>query len=629
MLDWLKRRFLPTEAPRQAAATEAATCEAAPASVERTAQVAACKARGNAFLDNGRLDDAAVAYRQMIAIDPDRAEGHLNLGYVLREQKRYDGARHHLSEAARLEPTSPDAHYLLGTVLSAEGLLDEAICRFERSLALRPNFAEAHCDLGSALRAKHRLTAAEECHRRAIAIRPEFATAYSNLGLVLGEQGKLDDAIAANRRALSIEPGNAATFSNLLLALGTHPGCTPEQYAAEARQYGLHVMARARPYARWHTRPGVRATRPLRVGLVSGDLRTHPVGFFLENVCARLDSSRIALFAYATNAYEDDLTARMKPHFAGWTPIVSMSDEAAARRIHDDGIDVLVDLAGHTADNRLPVFAWKPAPVQVSWLGYFASTGVPGLDYLLADRMSVQGSRPEHFSEKIWHLPETRLCFTAPTAGLLIPPGPLPALSNGYVTFGCFQSLAKVQDAVLASWARIFAALPTARLRMQCRQLEDPVLRDDLLARLAHAGIAPARITLAGPESREDYLRAYAAVDILLDTFPYPGGTTTCEALWMGVPTLTLAGATLLARQGASMLACVGLGEWIAEDEGSYVRQAIARATDIGQLADLRSRLRGQVLASPLFDGDRFARHLEDALLGMWDQYEATSGSPA
>jgi predicted O-linked N-acetylglucosamine transferase (SPINDLY family) len=358
------------------------------------------------------------------------------------------------------------------------------------------------------------------------------------------------------------------------------------------------------------------AAERLRVGLVSGDLLNHPVGYFVESLLCALDPSRIELFAYPTQPLADALTARIQPRFAAWRPLYGRSDAAAAKLIHDDGLHVLIDLSGHTAHNRLPVFAWKPAPVQVSWLGYFATTGLAEIDYLLADAVSVPPEHHDHFTEKIWYLPDTRLCFTPPAID--VPVTPLPAQANGYVTLGSFQNLAKLGEAVLDRWGRILAALPNARLRVQNKQLADPGVRAQLIERLRRAGIEPERVALHGPMPRRDYLAAHAEVDFIVDTFPFPGGTTTCEALWMGVPTLTLAGDRLIARQGASLLAAAGLNDWIAHSEAEYVEQALAFARDVPALAALRSSLRAQALRSPLFDATGFARNFECALRKMW-----------
>jgi predicted O-linked N-acetylglucosamine transferase (SPINDLY family) len=358
---------------------------------------------------------------------------------------------------------------------------------------------------------------------------------------------------------------------------------------------------------------------------VSGDLHSHPVGYFIEGLLAHLDRRRLELVGYPTAVHSDELTARLRRRLDYWKAIVGLSDQAAAERIHADGIDILIDLAGHTAHNRLPVFAFKPAPVQVTWLGYFATTGLSQMDYLLADPVSVPLAHQGHFSETIWYLPDTRLCFTAPQVEL--PVVPLPALARGgRVMFGNFQNLAKLGDEVLARWAAILAGCPGAWLRLQNKQLADAGVREQLRQRLRSAGIDPQRVAMHGPQQRQAYLAAYGEVDIVLDSFPYPGGTTTCEALWMGVPTVTLAGERLIARQGASLLSAAGLADWVAATPAEYVDKALSFARDLPALAGLRARLRAQMLASPLCDAPRFARHFESALWAMWQRWQSAAG---
>ncbi len=367
-----------------------------------------------------------------------------------------------------------------------------------------------------------------------------------------------------------MQPDLVDAHSGLLFAMSVDPAFTPAERLAEARRYGAAVAARARAFASWPAASAIDPGRPLRVGLVSGDLRSHPVGYFVESVIAHLDPARVELFAYPTLPQEDELTARIKPRFAAWHSIVDVGDEAAAARIRADGIQVLVELAGHTAHNRLPVLAWKPAPVQATWLGFFGTTGVPGIDFLLADRVSVPESHRDAFTESVWYLPDTRFCFTPPGDAPAV--ARAPALRNGFVTFGSFQGVVKLTDAVLAAWAGVLGALPSARLRLQNAQMDFPAARARLLDRLQRAGIDPSRVTTVGQLPRDEYLRGHAEVDLILDTFPYSGATTTCEALWMGVPTLTLAGDDFAARQGASLNACVGLDGWIAPGHGGLRR---------------------------------------------------------
>jgi protein O-GlcNAc transferase len=572
---------------------------------------------GGALQISGRLDAAIQAYESALKIKPEYAEANLGLGSVLQEQGKLDAAIDCYRLALRQNQQFAEAHLNLGSALQSLGRLDEAVDCYQRSLTFAPEYTKAHLNLGTAFQGQSRLDEAIECYQRALALNPEYADAYVNMGSAFQMKGQLAVAVDSYRKAIAIRPELAIAYSNLLFTLSFQSESSAGEYVAEAKRYGTEVIKQAQPYREWVAGEGSKSGgRRLRVGLVSGDLRAHPVGYFLEGILAHLDPDRVELAAYLTLSGEDALSERIKPRFWKWDSIVGLSDQSAAQKIHDDGIDILMDLSGHTAHNRLPVFGWKPAPVQASWLGYWASTGMPGIDYLLADPISVPESHRVHFTETVWHLPDTRLCFTPPAAAGEVKP--LPALRNGHITFGSFQNTMKVTDAVLVAWARILAALPRACLRLQSKQMSQASERVALQQRLERAGIAPERVTMVGATGMDEYFAAHGEVDIILDTYPFPGGTTTCEALWMGVPTITLAGDTLLGRQGVSMLTCAGLEEWIAGNEEEYVACAVAHAGNTDRLAKLRAGLREQVRASPLFDGLRFARHLDDALHGMW-----------
>jgi protein O-GlcNAc transferase len=579
---------------------------------------------GNMFKDMGEREASIQSYSQAIMLDSDCAEAYFNQATIFFEQGLLKAAAENYRRVISLMPDFVDAYLNLGSALQNTGDLDAAIAAYQKALLIKADYPEVHSNIGFILQAQGKSDAAVDSCQRALSINPDLANAHVNIGLAFQGQGRLEKALEHYRRALALQPDFPLVHSNLLFVLSFFSKCSPAEYIAEARRYGRNVVAKARPYLQWQTgATGDTLQRPLRVGVVSGDMRIHPAGFFLESILAHLNSARVALVAYSTLSRDDALTARIKPAFADWHSIAGVSDEAAARKIHSDRIDILIDLAGHTEHNRLPLFAWKPAPVQVSWLGYWASTGVPGMDYLLADAISVPESNRAHFTETVWYLPDTRLCFTPPASSLRV--APLPALRNGYVTFGSFQNTTKITDAVLTLWCRILFAMPEARLRLQSKQLADAAARDHLLQRLARAGIGSQCVTIVGAMPREEYLAAHGDVDIILDTFPFPGGTTTCEALWMGVPTLTRTGDTLLGCQGVSMMTCAGLGDWVAIDEDDYVEKTLAHARDFDRLAQLRAGLREQVLASPLFDAPRFARHLEDALQGIWKEKGAAS----
>ncbi len=567
----------------------------------------------------GNFPNAIEIYQKILSYKPDSAEAYCNLGSVFADQGKIEKAITAYRQAIKNSESLTEAYYNLGNALQMQGRLDEARCVYLQALAIRPDYSDAHNNLGNVLQAQGELSDAEVHLKSALALNPDNADIYNNLGNVYKHQSQLNEAITYYRQALKLKPEYFDAHSNLLYALSSEPDCAQSEYLIEARRYGEKALALARPFRSWVTYNKNSTIQRLRIGLVSGDLKSHPVGYFIESILGHLNREQFELVVYSTKNQEDDLTARIKPYFSAWNLIARMSDEEAARKIREDGIELLIDLAGHTAFNRLPLFAWKPAPVQVSWLGYFASTGLPGMDYLLADPVSVPDSSRSAFTEEICYLPDTRLCFTPPTEGDRVAVSGLPAERNGYITFGCFQTLSKLGDDVLSLWSQIMNALPQTRLRLQNKQMGCQKTREQLRNRLAQFGIAQERVSLLGHVSRSEYLAAHAEVDFVLDTFPYPGGTTTCEALWMGVPTLTLAGETMLARQGASLLTAAGLPEWVATNADEYVAKAVAFSQKLSHLSALRKRLRGQVKSSPLFDANRFARNLEAALRTMWD----------
>lgn len=573
---------------------------------------------GIVHLVHGKADEAIVAFRQALTLKPNYTAAHNNLGNALLTIGEAEEAVNSYRRAVALQPGYAEAHYNLGNALEASRQLDEAVAAYQRAITLQPDYVEAHYNLGIIYQEQGKPDKATACYRRALALRPEYKEAYNNLGSTLKDQGNLEEAIACFRQALTLEPDYAEAHSNLLFCMNYLPmqGCTG--YLDEARRYGRMIAEKVRlRYSDWQC-PA--EPERLRVGLVSDDFRNHPVGYFLETMLASIDRSKVQLMAYPVRSINDALTARLRSYFSGWESLSGLDDSTAAQLIHADGVHILLDLSGHTSHNRLPVFARRPAPVQASWLGYFASTGLAEMDYLLADPVSVPESGRKQFSEKVWYLPETRMCFSPPLSDQELATTPLPALDNGFITFGCFQNLAKLNNRVLAIWGKIFQAIPQARIRIQTPLYSSPAIREQLQHRFVGSGIAPERVTFENPMSRKAYLEAHSQIDIILDTFPFPGGTTTCEALWMGVPTLTLAGNTMLARQGAGILSAAGLADWIADDENGYVAKAISYAADPARLSLLRAGLRKQVAASPLFDGPRFARNFEAALWGMWQE---------
>ncbi|MDD5177598.1 MAG: tetratricopeptide repeat protein [Sterolibacterium sp.] len=575
---------------------------------------------GVALRNLAQLDGAVASYRRALEIKPEYADAHNNLGYALQYMGYLHDAAASYRRALWIKPDSAEAHNNLGNILREMGQLDEAEASYRRALGLKPDLAEVQNNLGATLQDMGRLSEAEVNLRRALEIKPDYAEAHNNLGITLQYLDRLGEAEVSYRQALEIKPDFSQAHSNLLFSYNFLPKQAPAEMLAQARAYGKLAAQQAHPFISWHNDPD--PSRQLRVGLVSGDLISHPVGYFIEGILKSFASqfaSRLEFYAYTCFSRTDALTERLRACCRAWCSAVWQSDEILARQIRDDGIDILIDLSGHTAHNRLPMFAWKPAPVQVSWLGYFATTGVAAIDYLIADPWVLPETEEVYFTEKIWRLPETRLCFTPPDMDLDV--SPLPALTNGYVTFGCFNNLTKMNDDVVAVWSRVLATVPNSRLFLKARQLNDASARQRTIDRFSAHGIDAKRLILEETEPREKYLAAYRRIDIALDPFPFSGGTTSVDSLWMGVPVLTLAGERFLSRQGVGILMNAGLPEWVAVDTGDYVARSALHAINLPRLAKLRNGLRKQVLASPITDAKRFSMHFEDSLRAMWRKW--------
>jgi len=574
-------------------------------------------ALGAALEELGQDGPAVVSYRRVLEIQPDHAEAQDKLAHILVRLDRYDEAATCFRHILARNPHNVNALNSLGLILNLRGNLQESAEQYRLAVKLKPDFVAAHGNLGNVLMDMHKFSDAAASYRRVLELDPDSADAYNNLGSAFKDLGDLGKALESYRKAMDLKPDMAVAHSNLLMVQNYLSEQPPEQLLEEARRFGETVSRLAPPAAPLTNSPII--DRCLRVGIVSADLSAHPVGYFVESVLAALAAGaagRLELFAYANALESDEVTARIKAHLQGWHMVHDLSDASLAQRIRDDRIDILIDLSGHTGGNRLPAFAWRAAPVQVSWLGYFATTGVAAIDYLIADPWTLPPHLEHHFTEKILRLPQTRLCFTPPT--LKVDAGPLPALANGYVTFACFNALPKMNDSVVALWVRILQAVPRSRLYLMASQLNEASNRQTTLERFLAHGIEAERLIIQGPVPRARYLETYQRVDVALDPFPYTGGTTTAEALWMGVPVLTLAGQTFLSRQGVGLLTNAGLPEWIACDADDYVKRAVAHAGDLQSLSTLRAGLRSQVLASPIFDAPRFARHFEAALRGIW-----------
>ena len=564
--------------------------------------------------------ESFATLQNAVQLMPQDPELHYNLGVTYAAALKYELAVTSYHQAIELKPDYFEANNDLGLALLILGDLDGAIASFQRALELKPDDAYCVSNMGTAQRSKELFDDAVESFRIASGLKPDNAKIHDNLAMALIDVGELSESLASNARVLELEPEHLHARSRSLYIANFFSKATPAAMLAEARSYGKLVADKAKPFASWKC--VFAPDKRMRVGIVSGDLRDHPVGYFVENVLKEIAGNRsvaVEVIVFSNNVIETGITQRIKSCCVEWHMVESLPDEKLAKLIWEREIDILIDLSGHTAANRLPVFAWKPAPVQATWLGYFATTGVEAIDYFIADEYGVAEGEEAFFTEKLWKLPHTRLCFTPPD--LVVNVMPPPSLQAGYVTFGCFNKLTKMTEAVVKLWARILEAVPESRLLLKANMLNSESQCRSVIERFAAHGIARERLQLQGPSSRVDYLAAYGQVDIALDPFPFTGGTTTVEALWMGVPVLSLNGDRLLSRQSASILRNVGLDDWIAKSQDEYLAKAIGFAQNINALAPLRSASRQRLIQSPVCDAPRFAVQFEQALRAMWHSH--------
>lgn len=557
-----------------------------------------------------RTDEAAALYERALANAPDDFELHNNQGNLYRSLGKVLQAEVAYRKAISINGSSATAYNNLGMVLHAQNRTLEAEATYRIAIALQPDFPEAISNLGVTLMETGRLEEAEMLYKHALNARPKQVSLLTNLGSVHKEQGRIQESVAAFYRALEVDPSFSLAASNLLFTLNQSNLSSPEALLLEAKRFGQACTERASPYGEWRSRVG-----KIRVGFVSGDFHAHPVGYWIENVLSVLDRNVFELYAYATYGRVDDVTLRLMRLMDKWTPVQGISDKTCAQKIHDDGIDILIDLSGHTGNNRLPVFAYKPAPIQATWLGYFATTGIAEIDYWICDPQVMTTEDRAVFTEEPWPLPEVYCCLTPPAFAPDVEP--LPALENGYVTFGCFNNLTKINASVVETWSKILDAVPGAKLFLKTKQLDDAQTRDVMQAAFAEHGITPERLIFEGASPRQELLAAYGRVDIALDPFPYPGGTTSAESIWMGVPVVTQDGNSFLSRVGKTMVTNAGLVDWVATDLNDYVAKAVAFAEDIPALAAVRRNMREYVVNAPLYDAQRFAGHFGEMLKQM------------
>jgi protein O-GlcNAc transferase len=639
---------------------ESAEPEAAREACEKALALDPCCAEahntlGNILRARGAFEQADAQFDRAIELQPDYAAAFNNKAALLLAMKRPEEAIAAIGRAIVLQPDLAAAHATCGSILVATGQLDAAVPRFMEAVALDPNFVEGYNNLGGALLQLDRTDEAVAAYEKAIALvgdearaashfnlanellsrfsaekaiasfgkalaaNPNFAAAQNNLGVALQNLGKRDEALEAYDRVVEIDPHYAAAHSNKLMAMQYSERYGNAEALATARAFGaIFNRPDPRPFRSRDLSPG----RKLRIGYVSGDFNAHPVAFFSIGAIEAHDPAQFETFCYYNCTKHDEWTARFRA--AGrWREIFGKTDAETADMIRADEIDILIDLAGHTNKTRLPLFGLRPAPVQVHWVGHTGTTGLPSMDYLILDPVSAPPDADGFYTEALARLPFGRFCYTPLAAD--VPLAEPPCFSRGCTTFGSFNNVTKLAPEVVRLWARVATAVPGSRLLLKSRSLSEASVRENLTSAFAAGGLAPERIELRGASPYGAMLGEYNDIDIALDPFPFGGATTSCDALWMGVPVITLPGDRLASRQTLSFLHSMGRGyeAFVAGTPDDYVAKAAALAADPNRLRALRRSLREALAAAPFSDGARFAAGLERAYRLMWRRHAA------
>ncbi|HQX27214.1 MAG TPA: tetratricopeptide repeat protein [Alphaproteobacteria bacterium] len=573
------------------------------------------------FKSLGRQAEALAGYEQVLELKPDHTNALLNAAHILRVQNRFDEAMDYFSKIPTLdadEETRANAHANRGQILHRKGNCEEAIREYKRALEFLPDAAEILSNLGVSYNAVGQYEEALECYEKSLVLQPGTDETYNNISGTLKNLGRLEESMACCRKAMELAPHKSWIYSNLLLAMIYSAEVTPEDLLAETQKFD---EKHARPALR--TRELVRDPEPdrkLNIGYVTADFCKHPVNYFFEPLLSLHDHAQFEIYAYANLEREDEITERLRKKFDHWHDIAFMDDDAVADLIEKDRIDILMDISGHTRGNRLMVFARKPAPVQVTWLAYPATTGMQAMDYRITDSYAEPPGMTEQYNvEKLWRLPEIFCCYQAHENSPPVTGYPLFE-DNGYITFGCFNNFAKVTDPVLETWGKIMAQVPDSRLMLEIPGINLPAFRANVEERLKRHGI-PLERTVLERRIKSNQFVLYNEIDIALDPFPCVGGTTSMDTLWMGVPFVTLAGKHFGARMGVTILTNAGLQELIAENREEYIKIAVDLATNRARLKTLRHDLREKIATSPLMNQQSFTRNMENAYREMWRKY--------
>ena len=606
---------------------------------------------GAVLSGQNQLDKAIVSYRQAIKINPNYAQAYNNLGAALHKSKKINEAVDCYKKALNLKTDFAEAYNNLGNLTRELGRSRESLQYFEKAIQIKSDYADAYHNLGSANEEVGNKKKALEDYQKALKIKPDSAEIYNSLGLIFTDLVCFDEAISSYNKAIKLQPdyekpyNNLANLqtdlgkfdiaadlyhqaikikpyypkahSNLLFSLNYKTDFDIETYLSEAKKLGLNWRANKKNLSikyKYEKNP-----KKLKIGLVSADFGNHPGGYFTMSTLKELRKKNFELISYSCSDRRDGFVHHFRPLFSKWHSIEKKEDEEIVKQIVEDGIHILIDLQGHSASNRLPIFIYKSAPIQASWLAQ-GSTGISEIDYFIGSHHITPKNDEKHFIEKILRLPEISQCFTPPDFDVKI--NSLPAKKNNFITFGCINKLTKVNDNVIALWSKILSFIPNSKLLLKSWEVANKNFCEEILEKFKKCNINKDRLILQGKsKTRKELLEVYNEIDICLDPFPFQGNTSTCESVWMGVPVITLKGNRYLFHFGESINSNLSMHDWIAENHNEYISKAIKFSSNLDELSKIRTSLRKLALQSPVCDAPRFAGYLSNILWEMWHNF--------
>ena len=578
---------------------------------------------GTLLLQTKKFDLAKQFLQKAIQIQPNHTEGIYNLGNTLRELGEFQKAINCYQKVIQINPNYIVAYNNLGTVFEELGDYQRAMICYQKILEIQPNHMDTYYNLGHVLNKLGDYQKAINYYEKAIQIQPDYVDAHFNLANTLKELGEFQKAVNCYQKALEYKPDYVDAHHNILFTLLYFDKADPKYILSKAKEFRFSLKPindDLLPKHQFNFKP-----KKLIIGFVSGDFRQHPIGYFLLDTLKHLKEKNLELIAYSNFQKKDSLSFKLKSHFTNWREISNQNNMEVINQVRKDGIHILIDLSGHTNNNRLPIFINRPAPVQITWGGHSGgSTGIPEIDYVIGDPHVIPIKDAEHFTEKIFHLPNIWKCFTAPEFEVIIKE--LPAIKNGYITFGSFNNLLKINEGVISLWSRILKAIPKSKIFLKTKALNNLYLKKKIISNFEKNNINSNSVILEGTSPYKESLASYNKVDIALDSFPFSGCITTFEAIWMGVPVLTKKGNAFVSRQTESINYNIGMSDWIAKDNDEYIIKATQFASNLEKLTEIRVNLRKKALNSPAFNASLFAEHFNNTLWKMWNNFISKNG---